>query len=190
MSAGIPPFPNEAGLDRRLDAVVRSRALVATTDTAQASAGSSVVVIVVPLLVDDEADPDFTAIDAATACAGSGLQPGLSWCTRPRSPSGPLVSGSHLRSADASGLSLGTDLFVAHSPERVFSGRVFADLSRYPKLVGGVDATSGTSRRGASTSRSCTSTTAATSNAPTACGTWAVRTRPRWRSSPRPPTGT
>ena len=35
------------------------------------------------------------------------------------------------------------DLFVVFSPERVSSGRVFADLARYPKLVGGVDPESG-----------------------------------------------
>ena len=39
-------------------------------------------------------------------------------------------------------MSLGDDLFVAFSPERVYSGRVFADLRRYPKLVGGIDETS------------------------------------------------
>src|SRR5205807_5849757 len=33
-------------------------------------------------------------------------------------------------------------LFVAFSPERVYSGRVFEDLGNYPKIVGGVDAES------------------------------------------------
>ena len=27
----------------------------------------------------------------------------------------------------------------AHSPERVFSGRIFEDLRKYPKLIGGLD---------------------------------------------------
>ena len=34
------------------------------------------------------------------------------------------------------------DLFLACSPERVFVGRVLADLRRYPKVVGGIDAES------------------------------------------------
>ncbi len=38
-----------------------------------------------------------------------------------------------------SGLRLGDDLFVCHSPERVFSGRIFEDLRKYPKLIGGLD---------------------------------------------------
>jgi nucleotide sugar dehydrogenase len=41
-------------------------------------------------------------------------------------------------------LTLGDDLFVAFSPERVYSGRIFADLRRYPKLVGGIDEASTT----------------------------------------------
>jgi nucleotide sugar dehydrogenase len=40
-------------------------------------------------------------------------------------------------------LNAGTDFHVVFSPERVFTGRVFADLRKYPKLVGGVDAESG-----------------------------------------------
>jgi UDP-N-acetyl-D-mannosaminuronic acid dehydrogenase len=39
--------------------------------------------------------------------------------------------------AAGSGLEAERDFFVAFSPERVYSGRIFADLRRYPKLVGG-----------------------------------------------------
>jgi nucleotide sugar dehydrogenase len=45
-----------------------------------------------------------------------------------------------------SGLTAGRDFFLVFSPERVFTGRVFADLRRYPKLVGGLDEAS--ARRG------------------------------------------
>ena len=40
---------------------------------------------------------------------------------------------------EASGRRVGSDLFLAYSPERVFVGRVLTDLRRYPKVVGGVD---------------------------------------------------
>ncbi len=39
---------------------------------------------------------------------------------------------------EGSGLTEGLDFHVAFSPERVLTGRVFADLRKYPKLVGGV----------------------------------------------------
>src|SRR5690606_31775712 len=41
-----------------------------------------------------------------------------------------------------SGLTVGEDFHLVFSPERVLTGRVFSDLRRYPKLVGGVDAAS------------------------------------------------
>ncbi len=49
--------------------------------------------------------------------------------------------------AEGSGLTAGADFPLVFSPERVLTGRVFTDLRRYPKLVGGIDEASG--RRGA-----------------------------------------
>ena len=43
------------------------------------------------------------------------------------------------RALEASGMRCGRDFFLAYSPERVFVGRVLADLRRYPKVVGGID---------------------------------------------------
>ncbi len=137
-----PPFPGEAQLDERLGRVVEAGVLEATTDTAAAVSVSDAVVVVVPLYVDEAGEPDFTAIDAATADIGSGLRPGtlVSYETTlpvgtTRHRFGPLLERR-------SGLRAGTDFFLAFSPERVSSGRVFADLARYPKLVGGIDAAS------------------------------------------------
>jgi len=39
-------------------------------------------------------------------------------------------------------MTVGENFYLCHSPERVFSGRIFADLRAYPKLVGGVDSES------------------------------------------------
>jgi nucleotide sugar dehydrogenase len=47
---------------------------------------------------------------------------------------------------EGSGLVAGRDFALVFSPERVLTGRVFADLRRYPKLVGGIDEAS--ARRG------------------------------------------
>jgi nucleotide sugar dehydrogenase len=46
---------------------------------------------------------------------------------------------------EASGLTEGVDFHIAFSPERVRTGRVFEDLRKYPKLVGGLSA-AGTER--------------------------------------------
>lgn len=137
-----PPFPGEAGLAERLREVVEAGLLTATTDTTAAVASARTVVVVVPLVVDDRARPDFRALDAATEAIGAGLWPGTLVSYETTLP----VSATRNRLGPAlaarSGLTLGTDLLVCHSPERVYSGRVFADLRRYPKLVGGLDAQS------------------------------------------------
>jgi nucleotide sugar dehydrogenase len=144
---GRPPFPGEAELDVRLAAVVAAGALTATTDTAAAVAASDAVIVVVPLHVDAAGEPDFSAMDAATAAIGRGLRPGTLVVYETTLPVGTTRTRFAAGLQQASGLELGRDLFVAFSPERVFSGRVFADLRRYPKLVGGIDP--------ASTARAC-----------------------------------
>lgn len=141
VNAGVAPF-DEPGLDERLRAGVDAGLIEATTDTTDAVSRSEAVILVVPLVVDDADRPDFRAMDAATAAVGAGLQPGtlVSYETTlpihtTRTRFAPALSA-------ASGLTVGEDLFLCHSPERVSSGTVFRDLRLYPKLVGGVDAKS------------------------------------------------
>jgi nucleotide sugar dehydrogenase len=138
-----PPFPNETDLAERLAGVVTGRFLEATTDTAAAVAASEVVVVVVPLYVDDRGEPEFSAIDAATREIGRGLQPGTLVTYETTLPVGTTRNRLAARLEEASGLRAGVDYFLAFSPERVSSGRVFRDLARYPKLVGGIDDESG-----------------------------------------------
>lgn len=145
VSAGQPPFPGEPGLAERLREVVTGGLLTATTDTESAVAASQVVVIVVPLVTDTDGRPEFSRVDAATTAVGAALRPGtlVSYETTlpvhtTRQRLGPALGAG-------SGLRPGRDFAVCHSPERVSSGRVFADLRRYPKLVGGLTAACGES---------------------------------------------
>lgn len=143
VSGSRAPFPGEPGLDERLRDVVEAGLLTTTTDTAEAVAKSEVIVVVVPLVTDTAGDPDYSAVDAATASIATGLQAGSLVIYETTLP----VHATRRRFAPAlaagSGLSLGDDFMLCHSPERVSSGTVFADLRRYPKLVGGIDERSG-----------------------------------------------
>jgi nucleotide sugar dehydrogenase len=138
-----PPFPKEADLAERLAEVVADGFLEATTDTAAAVAASEVVVVVVPLYVDARGEPEFSAVDAATREIGRGLRPGTLITYETTLPVGTTRNRLAARLGEASGLRAGADFFLAFSPERVSSGRVFRDLARYPKLVGGIDDESG-----------------------------------------------
>lgn len=147
VASGHPPFPGEPGLAERLRDVTTAGLLSATTDTTAATAASDVVIVVVPLVTGPGGRPDFTAVDAATAAVAAGLRAGMLVSYETTLP----VHTTRRRLAPAlaavSGLRPGRDFALCHSPERVSSGRVFADLRQYPKLVGGVDAASGESAR-------------------------------------------
>ena len=134
-----PPFPGEADLDRLLRQVIDDGRLHATTNTTEAVGQSDVVVVVVPLMTDQQASPDFSAMDSATMAIGPALKAGTLVSYETTLPVGTTRNRFAPMLNRASGLTVGRDLYVVHSPERVFRGRIFSDLKRYPKLVGGVD---------------------------------------------------
>jgi nucleotide sugar dehydrogenase len=139
VNAGVSPFPGEANLDEYLRVVVDTGQLTATTDVTEAVRDSEVVVVVVPLIVDHNKQPDFGALDLATEAIALGLRAGTLVIYETTLPVGTTRKRFAPALEKGSGLTLGDDLFVAFSPERVYSGRVFADLRRYPKVVGGID---------------------------------------------------
>jgi UDP-N-acetyl-D-mannosaminuronic acid dehydrogenase len=130
VNAGRPPFPNERGLDEALAATVGDGRLRAQTDTTAAVAeGPDLVILVPPLMVDRQAQPDWRILDSVVADVAAGLQPQTLVSLETTVP----VGTTRHRVARA----LGTDR-VVFSPERVYSGRVLSDLDAYPKLVGGL----------------------------------------------------
>lgn len=139
---GVEPFPGEAALDEKLASAVRDGRLRATTDTAAAVAESEAVVLVVPLFVDAEGVPDFRAMDSATKAVAAGLRPGTLVSYETTLPVGTTRNRWAPMLAEGSGLEAGKDFHLVFSPERVLTGRVFADLRKYPKLVGGIDSES------------------------------------------------
>lgn len=139
VNAGTEPFPGEADLDVHLADVVSRGRLRATTDTTSAVADSEVVVVVVPLFVDAQDQPDFGWMDSASEDIGRGLTRGTLVLYETTLPVGTTRNRWKPLLERISGLSEGEDFHLAFSPERVLTGRVFADLRKYPKLVGGLD---------------------------------------------------
>ncbi len=138
VNAATVPFPGEAELPERLGAVIASGALRATTDYADAVPGADAVVIVVPLVVDSEARPDFAWMDQATASVAAQLTPDTLVSYETTLPVGTTRTRWKPRLEAGSGLTEGVDFHAVFSPERVLSGRIFADLRKYPKLIGGL----------------------------------------------------
>ena len=139
VNAGTEPFPGEAHLQELLGQVVADGLLTATVDTSSAVAESDAVVVVVPLFVDAEGTPDFGWMDEATKSIAAGLRPGTLVSYETTLPVGTTRDRWLPMLEAGSGLVAGRDFTLVFSPERVLTGRVFADLRRYPKLVGGID---------------------------------------------------
>lgn len=139
VNAGREPFPGEAHLQDKLSELVPAGRLRATTDYAEAIPGADAVVVVVPLFVNDETwEPDFAWMDAATASLAEHLTPGTLVSYETTLPVGTTRGRWKPMLEAGSGLTEGEDFHVVFSPERVLTGRVFADLRRYPKLIGGL----------------------------------------------------
>jgi nucleotide sugar dehydrogenase len=139
VNSGKEPFPGEAHLADYLEKVVSSGKLRATTDTAEAVSQSEAVVVVVPLFVDEDGVPDFGWMDAATKDIAAGLKPGALVSYETTLPVGTTRNRFAPMLEQGSGLVAGVDFHLVFSPERVFTGRVFEDLRKYPKLVGGIN---------------------------------------------------
>lgn len=137
--AGREPFPGEDQLLDRLTEALDANRFTATTDTPAAVAGADAVVVAVPLIIDSDYRPDFRALDAATTAIGSGLGAGTLVSYETTIPVGTTRGRFAPRLAELSGLAPGSGFFACFSPERVFSGRIFADLRKWPKIVGGID---------------------------------------------------
>lgn len=139
VNAGRAPFPGESQLQEKLADLVPSGRLRATTDYADAIPGADAVVLVVPLFVNDTTwEPDFGWMDAATRSLGEHLTPGTLVSYETTLPVGTTRERWKPMLEEVSGLVEGDDFHLVFSPERVLTGRVFADLRRYPKLIGGL----------------------------------------------------
>ncbi|WP_308468123.1 nucleotide sugar dehydrogenase [Rathayibacter soli] len=138
INSAIEPFPGEHGLQDRLRQLVPSGRLRATTDYADAVPDADAVVLVVPLFVDADAHPDFGWMDTATASLGAHLTSGTLISYETTLPVGTTRTRWKPMLQQASGLKEGVDFDLVFSPERVLTGRVFADLRKYPKLIGGL----------------------------------------------------
>jgi nucleotide sugar dehydrogenase len=139
INAGRAHIHEEAGLEQAVAAAVASGKLKATTDTSAAVAKADVVVIIVPLMVSLDRDIDYRSLDAATRAVGRGLHKGSLVIIETTLPVGTTRQRLGPMLEKESGLRAGADFHLAFSPERLYAGRIFEDLRKYPKIVGGID---------------------------------------------------
>lgn len=135
-------YDDEPGLEGMVAESVSKGLLTAQTGTADAVRESDVVVVIVPLMVDAEKAIAYNAIDSATRDVAAGLTEGTLVIYETTLPVGDTRDRFGPMLEQGSGMKLNEQFSLAFSPERVYVGRVFEDLKKYPKIVGGTDAES------------------------------------------------
>jgi len=132
-------YDDEPGLQERVAEAVKAGLLTAQTSTTEGVEQAEIVVVIVPLMVDEDKAIAYHAMDAATRDVAAGLKPGTLVVYETTLPVGDTRNRFGPMLEDGSGLKAGQDFSLAFSPERVYVGRVFEDLRKYPKIVGGID---------------------------------------------------
>ena len=138
INLGHTPIAEELDLDWKLKEVVSSGYLKATTDPKNAIADAEIIVVTVPLITNEGGEPDFSIIDSVTESIGNFINKGTLVCYETTVPIGSTRNRFGKRIHHLSNLEIGEDIFIVFSPERVLTGRVFSDLRKYPKIVGGL----------------------------------------------------
>lgn len=143
INEGRSHVAEEPGLAEGVAEVHTAGRLHATADAATAVREADVAVLIVPVMLDDAQQPDYRYMDSAVDSISGGIYSGVTVIFETTLPVGDTRGRFAPRLEAASGLKADTDFFVAFSPERLYSGAVFANLSTYPKLVGGIGPESG-----------------------------------------------
>jgi nucleotide sugar dehydrogenase len=138
INEGRSHVAEEPGLAEAVQAAHAAGRLRATSDGGAAARASDVVVLIVPVMLDDEQQPDYRFMDSAVAAVAPGVHQGSTIIFETTLPVGDTRHRFTPRLEEASGLRADEDFFVAFSPERLYSGAVFRNLAAYPKLVGGI----------------------------------------------------
>jgi len=142
INASQNPIPDEAGLAELLAQVVGQGRLRASADTASAVRDREVVLFAVAVDIDAEGRADLGNLLAAAADVAANIPAGalcIFDTTLPVGTTRRVIAPVFA----AAGRVVGSDVFVAFSPERLFMGRVLEDIHKYPTVVGGLDTASG-----------------------------------------------
>jgi|Deesub1362A_J573_1020465.scaffolds.fasta_scaffold00708_10 UDP-N-acetyl-D-mannosaminuronic acid dehydrogenase len=140
INQGKNPIPEERGLD---DLIKKhgGKKLVATHNYSEIK-DCKVFIIITPLLLDENFNPDFKMVESAARNVGKVLKKGDVVVLETTVPPGTTENLFRSWLEEESGLKLG-DFYVAYSPERIMTGYSISRLKEFPKIIGGVDKESG-----------------------------------------------
>jgi len=137
-SGKLPLIGKEPELPELLQEQVRRGAFRATTDFS-ACREAEAVFISVDTPIDDNKEPLFGHLQAAVEHVGENISPGVLVVIESTMAPGTMRDRILPTLERKSGLSGGKDLFLAHCPERVMSGKLLNNIRKIDRIVGGFD---------------------------------------------------
>jgi UDP-N-acetyl-D-mannosaminuronic acid dehydrogenase len=137
---GVNPIPEEPGLDE-LVKKYGGKNLIATPNYRDAE-DCNVYIVIVPLYVDENFNPDFRILESAIRNIGRILKKGDLVVVETTVPVGTTENIIRIWLEEESSLRLG-EFYLAYSPERIMTGYSISRLKEFPKVIGGVDEKSG-----------------------------------------------
>lgn len=128
------PHINEPGLKEQMISVLDSGSLTVSTEPQAADA----FILAVPTPITEEKKANLSYVEAAARMILPFLQKGNLVILESTVP--PMtIENLLIPILKESGFTIGEDLFVAHSPERVLPGRLFEELISNDRIVGGIN---------------------------------------------------
>lgn len=140
INRGINPIPEETGLDELIKKH-GGKNLIATAKYENAK-DCDFFIVIVPLFIDENHAPDFSILEDAFRNVGKILKKGD--CVVLETTVPPRTTETVIKDwlEEESGLRHG-EFYLAYSPERIMTGYSISRLKEFPKVIGGVDETSG-----------------------------------------------
>lgn len=139
VNKGICHIKGEPGLEELVKENQIAQVLTSTTNTKEAVSNSNVVIVIVPVLITSDNQVDYQYIDEAVNQIGQSIKKDTLVIFETTLPTGDTRNRFGSSIEKLSGLKMGTDFYLAYSPERVYSNKIIKNLKDYPKVVGGVN---------------------------------------------------
>ncbi len=143
LNQGIIPIVGEPGVKEGIVKALENKQFSATLSVSDAVKSSDIIVIIIPILVDENKQPHLDPLKELLEKIAKHLEKGHLIIQETTLPIGTTEGIIKPLLEEISGLKAGEDFGIGFSPERTYSGRAMADITvNYPKIVGGFDSLS------------------------------------------------
>ena len=137
INSGINPIPEEEGLSELLKKHGGNN--LTASSNPEDSKDCNVHIVIVPLFIDDNNNPEFSIIKTAFESLSKHIKKEDIIILETTVPPGTTENLVKDILEAGSGLKAGTDFYLAYSPERIMTGQSISRYKEFPKLIGGIN---------------------------------------------------